>query len=146
MDTAVAAKEIRTQLKAKGWNTRKISVRSDRYSMGSTIRVEIKDPSIPLTEVAAVAEPFARVHRCKVTGDILSGGNMHVDVEYSRDALEDLIMPLVEAMGDTGTKLGELAIFKNDRDQWCAFGGGIGLVCGTQHWLARQLVMKGVRA
>lgn len=86
MSTTDRAAAIRAALKAKGWSTRKVSVRSHYYSMGSSIYVTVKDPDIPLTEVSAIAEPHERIDRCAYSGEILSGGNRYVSTSYSSEA------------------------------------------------------------
>lgn len=87
LSTVEAAKEIRESLKAAGIKRSQVSVRSHLYSLGSTIRVKVKDPNLDLLVVQKVAAGYRRVHRDERTGDILSGGNRFVDVVYDRDAL-----------------------------------------------------------
>lgn len=84
--TTDAAAVIRAAFKAKGWNSRQISVRTDYYSMGSSINVEIKDAAIPYYEAEAIAEGKERIDRCELTGEILSGGNRFVHVTMSNTA------------------------------------------------------------
>ncbi len=86
MMTAEATKMIRTELKAQGISNRKVSVRADDYSMGSSINIEIKDASIPMSVVRAAAEKHERIDRCSITGDILSGGNRYLHISYSPEA------------------------------------------------------------
>ena len=89
MSTKEAAAAIRATLKKQyGWTSRQVSVQSDCYSMGSSIRVTIKDPAIYRADVEKVAEQYERIHRCEVTGDILGGCNRYVDVHYTSEALE----------------------------------------------------------
>lgn len=78
---------IRAELKKRGWTSKHVSVRSDQYSSGSSIRVEIKDPGVPLSAVKATAEAQEHVRRDGF-GEILSGGNRFVSVEYSQAAKE----------------------------------------------------------
>lgn len=82
------AKDIRNALKAKGWGILQVSVRNDSYSMGSTVRVRVRDAAVPLAEVIEIAERYQNVRRDE-SGDILSGGNSFVDVEYDRTALAE---------------------------------------------------------
>ena len=93
--TTDEAKLLRTALKAKGWNSRKVSVRSSSFSMGSSIDVTIKDASVPMSVVKEIAKGAERIHRCEITGDILSGCNRYVSVNYTREALETLGAPFV---------------------------------------------------
>jgi len=97
---AEAAKKIRKALKEKGITSRQVSVRSSSYSMGSSIRVTIKDPSIKLAGVKEVAMGAESVRRCEYSGEILSGGNRYVNVCYSLEALKvmaDKVRPQVAA-------------------------------------------------
>lgn len=92
METRTAAAErIRAAFKANGWSQRKVSVRVDSYSMGCTIRVLVKDVSVPLSMVKAIAETASVVRYCDASGEILSGGNRFVDVAYTREALAPLV-------------------------------------------------------
>ena len=89
LDTAAAAKLLRAELlRRHGWTGRDVSVRTDRFSMGSAIRITINRLNIPAAAVKAVAEPFERVRCCEVTGEILSGGNRYVSVTYAHEALD----------------------------------------------------------
>ena len=74
---------IRGQLKALGWTSRQVSVRSSEYSMGSEVRVVIKDPSVPIDVVRGIAKQAEYIRR-DAHGDILGGGNRFVYVRYSR--------------------------------------------------------------
>jgi len=85
------AAKIRTELKSRyGWTSRQISVKSDTFSMGSSIDVTIKATGIKLADVKAIAEQFDRVRRCEVTGDILGGGNRYVNVQFDWEFLGTL--------------------------------------------------------
>jgi hypothetical protein len=77
------AARIRADYKARGWNSRMISVRASSYSMGSSINVEIKDPRIPMADASAIAMQAEHIHRCEITGEILGGGNRYVHVSHS---------------------------------------------------------------
>jgi hypothetical protein len=80
------ADRLRAALKQAGFNARRVSVRHDH----STLRVTIRDTSVSLTKVQAIAGAFESIHRCEATGEILLGGNCYVDTEYD----ENLIKPL----------------------------------------------------
>src|SRR5690242_8810015 len=85
--TARAA-AIRAALKAQhGWTSRDVSVRAESFSMGSALRVKIKNPAVSLTAVRVIAREFETVSRCEQTGEVLSGGNTYLDVEYSYEVL-----------------------------------------------------------
>lgn len=95
------AAAIRKAFKAKGWTSRDISVRSDSYSMGSSIDIKVKRRGIDLATVKAIAETFERVRRCELTGETLSGGNRFVSVGYDYDLVSGIaaaIRPEVETL------------------------------------------------
>lgn len=94
------AKAIRQELKKDhGWTTRQVSVRSENFSMGSSINVRVKDPAVDLTVVEEVAKRIAEsISRCEITHEILSGGNRYVSVNYSSDALTALAADYIEAI------------------------------------------------
>jgi hypothetical protein len=109
---ADAAKLIRIALKNLGWNSRKISVKSDTFSGGSSIDVTIKDPSIPLSVVEKIANGEESIRRCEMTHEILSGCNRYVSVRYSTPAVMALASPhikrvkaIIEEVKGTGTSL-----------------------------------------
>jgi len=58
---------LRAALKQAGFNTRRVSVRADQ----STLQVTIRDASVSLTPVEAIAGPFESIRRCEATGEIL---------------------------------------------------------------------------
>ena len=104
--TTDAAKAIREELKAAGIKARSVSVRSDLYSMGSTIRILVKDAGVSLAVVKAIAAKHERIDRDSATGEILSGGNRFIDVEYAREvtaALAAPFLPTLLAMPADGT-------------------------------------------
>lgn len=96
---------IRKALKDWGWSSRVVSVRSDYFSMGSAIRVEIKDPNVPLDVVRKIAEAHEEVRRCEYSGEILSGGNRYVSVHYSLEALDALSARYEPAVSAAAAKL-----------------------------------------
>ena len=101
MTTTDEAKTIRTALKAKGWSSRKVSVRANYFSMGSEIIVTIKDASVPMSVVKEIAKAAEKIDRCEITGEILGGGNLYVDVNYTRKALAAVAAPFVSKIRAT---------------------------------------------
>jgi len=94
--TTDAAALIRATLRDDyGWSSRKVSVRADYFSMGSSIDVTIKDPTVDYRVVEAVAKGQSRVRRDEYSGEILSGGNRYVSVRYSPEADEAQAAPYV---------------------------------------------------
>lgn len=85
--TTSIAQSIRAALKTAGFNSRQISVKNDSYSMGSTVHVTIKSAEIAKDKIEEICKGFEKVDRCRETGEILSGGNSFVDVEYAHGIL-----------------------------------------------------------
>ncbi|WP_342422334.1 LPD29 domain-containing protein [Paenibacillus sp. FSL E2-0178] len=82
-DCVQAAKEIRAALKV-AFPGVKFSVRSSRFSMGSS--VDISWTNLPTRKaVEAITSQYSSVRRCEYTGEILSGGNMYVsaNIDYT---------------------------------------------------------------
>jgi hypothetical protein len=96
--TATHAAEIRAAYKARGWTSRMVSVRTSTYSMGSSIRVEIKSPEIDAGEAERIAEEHESIRSCEYSGEILSGGNRFVNVGYSDGCREILARRHVQAV------------------------------------------------
>ena len=96
--TTQAAADIRAAYKRNGWSSRQISVRADCYSMGSSIDIALKDGSIPLHKVKAIAQGKERIDRCEMTGEILNGGNRYVHVTLTDEARELKARRYIEAV------------------------------------------------
>lgn len=110
MSTAIA-KAIRTELKTAGYNRTRVSVRADNYSMGSTVYVTIKALDVDYREVNKIARSHERVHRCSYSGDILTGGNAFVIVEYD----DDLVLgKLTAVIADRAPEVGSSAVVSLD--------------------------------
>jgi hypothetical protein len=109
-DTATGkAAQIRQTLKGHGWTSRDVSVRADYFSMGSAIRVTIKNPAVPLATVKAIATEAERIDRCEITGDILAGGNRYVSVSYTREACAVLEAQHIDAVREAAAALAQAA-------------------------------------
>lgn len=99
MTTTDRAAAIRAALKAKHITSRQVSVRADYYSMGSSIRITIKDPNVRASVVRSIAEPHESIDRDQF-GEILGGGNRFVSVHYDHATLETMgarYLPQVQA-------------------------------------------------
>lgn len=101
--TTERAAMIRAELKAKHkWSGRDVSVKADHFSMGSAIRISIKNPAVPLQAVKDIALEHESISRDD-SGEILSGGNRYVDIGYSSEAREALAaqhLPAVQAAAE----------------------------------------------
>lgn len=76
-----------------GFNNRKLSIKCSR---GGAINIEILDSDIKLNQIKDIAEQFEQVYYDKMSGEILSGGNIFVFVDYSRDIKNNLWKSLRE--------------------------------------------------
>jgi hypothetical protein len=131
--TTMSIKETKKQmakaLKAAGYNSRRVSIRTSRSggALDVTIRCEDADPQ----EIKEIAENFKVVHRCQASGDILSGGNTFVFVRWDDDLIERLgresiykilVTPntLAEATDYQGVTIGPLTFFRQHSDAWFA--------------------------
>ena len=88
------AAEIRKQLKTLGYSARDVSVRSDHNSLDITIRRN----GLNVKAIKAIAEAFDPVHRCEVSGEILSGGT-YIFIRFS-DEVTDAMTQLVKKLAD----------------------------------------------
>jgi uncharacterized protein len=78
-DCVQVAKEVRAALK-KAFPFTKFSVRSSRYSMGSSVHVSWDN--MPTRQaVEEVIDQFSQVRYDEITGEILSGGNLFVSAQ-----------------------------------------------------------------
>lgn len=153
--TTEAAATIRAALKARGWNARKVSVRASSYSTGSSIRVEIKSADVPLSIVEAIANGEEQIDRCGITGEILSGGNRFVTVQYDPAALRELVEPIDALLAaveyDPGqiVEIGAWRAWTNehDRGSWNATAVGVKSIrCWGREFCARQIAIAQIEA
>ena len=70
---------IRQALKEHGHSSRKVGVRYDGYAIWLTI----KDLDIDIKEIEQLAKGYESYERDEFTGEILSGGNTFVFVNYA---------------------------------------------------------------
>jgi hypothetical protein len=99
------AADIRQAYKARGWSSRQISVRSEYFANGSAIDVTIKDGSIPVPLAKAIAEGHERIHRCEITGEILSGSNRYVSIRVTDEAQVVKARRYIQAVEEAIAKL-----------------------------------------
>lgn len=71
------AKDVRTELKEMGFNSRKISVRKNDCNV---VLVTIKDESIDREKIKQLAIRHTDVDYCEKSGEMLAGGNTYVFV------------------------------------------------------------------
>ena len=76
------AKAIRAELKAHGYNSRRIGVTLKYEGYSSVIRVTIKEKDIDKKEIESIADKYKFYVTDERTGEILSGGNTFIRVSY----------------------------------------------------------------
>jgi hypothetical protein len=96
--TTTRAAAIRAEYKRLGWTPRMVSVRSEYFSGGSSIRVLVKDPEVDFAEAERVLKAEERIRRCETTGEILSGGNTYTSIEHSPECRAALAIPILPAV------------------------------------------------
>lgn len=150
--TAEHAKEIRATLKAElGATSKDVSVRTSNYSMGSSISVVIRSPKFRLADVERIANRHERVSRDS-TGEILSGGNRFVFVEYSDEAYGPMAVEILAAIQSIGAGPSSEASYRgvsiyrygSHRNVWSASGPGVpaSLACmNGSEFAARQIAV-----
>jgi hypothetical protein len=83
---SASAKEVKSFLKEKGIDTKNI-----RVSSGSSIEVKLLDPKLDYDLIESLLkEEFESIHRDDATGEILSGGNTFVFLEYDYDLIKEI--------------------------------------------------------
>ena len=107
MTTTETAKQLRAEYKREGWNARMISVRVTHGGCDGMIRVEIKNVQVPFWKAKRMADDKDRIATCEITGEILSGGNIYVDVQESRERKEILARRHLQAVEDAIEKIPE---------------------------------------
>ena len=90
--------EARAALKALGYNVRQVSIRQAH----STLRFTVRDATINLAAVYAIAQNAEQISRCSVSGEILCGGNTFTDVCLADDVAAILRTPLQAALAAAG--------------------------------------------
>lgn len=75
-------KAIRAELKAAGYNSRKVSVSVKDAGWSTKIDITIKDPTVNAHEIEAIVNKRESIDRDERTGEILAGYNTYVFVAY----------------------------------------------------------------
>lgn len=80
------AKEVKEFLKSKGIETKNI-----RVSSGSSIEVKLLDPKLDYDQIENyLKDEFESYQRDEATGEILSGGNTFVFIDYDYDLVKEI--------------------------------------------------------
>ena len=75
-------KAIRAELKARGYNSRRIGVTLKYAGCSSVITVTIKELGIDKKEIEKLVNKYKFYERDERTGEILAGGNTYIHVNY----------------------------------------------------------------
>ncbi len=138
LSTTDRAATIRQELKRKhGWTSRDVSVRADYYSMGSAIRVVVKNPDVPIAAVKASSEQHESIDRDARTGEILSGGNRFVTVNYAHEACDVLRSRMIDAVrkaADTLNAGSDNCLIDIEGTPYMLGYGSHGKGCGFSIW------------
>ncbi|MCI0560393.1 MAG: hypothetical protein MN733_18055 [Nitrososphaera sp.] len=100
MSTKERAEQLRQAFKALGYNQRDVSVKCDYFSMGSAIDVTIRSVKVDIDKVRKLVSGAENIHRCEITGEILSGGNCYAHLHYSPQVREILAHRHIQAIAD----------------------------------------------
>lgn len=142
---------IRAELKAAGWNARKVSIRC----ANSTLRATIRCASVPMTPVKAIVERFGSVSRCAYSGEILLGGNTYTSIEYTHEAIGELVERIDAVLATVEGTPGNVVLVEGfeawastgDPDTWNAnrgedFTAGVADIhCWGRKFCARQIAI-----
>jgi hypothetical protein len=85
---SVRAAEIRKKLKAIGYNSHMVSVRSSQFSGGDNIVIRMKSVDVDEHKVREIAKGYEDIARDKYNGEILMGSNLFVFVEWDWQFVE----------------------------------------------------------
>lgn len=88
----------RAALKALGYNTRQVSIRQSH----STLYFTVRDATVNLAAVYAIARDAEQISRCSVSGEILCGGNTFTEVSLAPNVAAMLRAPLQAALAAAG--------------------------------------------
>ena len=137
------AATIRKTLKATlGASARDVAV---RCSAGCSIDVTIRNAGFRISDVEAIAMAHEQIDYCAVSGEILSGGNTFVRVEYSDEALAPIVAEL-RATFDAGEKYNDVELYEADGYWHTAnapqvFGARSNVRCWGRDYAIRQLAI-----
>lgn len=90
MTNKETTKAIKDELKAAGFDIKKISVRTKGCGYSTEINVKIKDPTINRIEVEKVIKHHEHIRYDYASYDILEGGNDFLFVEYQPGIFDEV--------------------------------------------------------
>lgn len=90
------AQTVKGELKDAGIDTKAISVKQSRGGYSDAVNITINDPNVDIDKVRKIAEKHEDYERDERTGEILSGGNTYVFVEYDDSAFNEVSKPYIK--------------------------------------------------
>ena len=78
---------IRAEIKKLGYNSRQVSVKSRNCGYSDETRIEVKDLSCDIKAIEKACTKFESIDYDKYSGEILSGGNTYIFVQYDYNAI-----------------------------------------------------------
>lgn len=82
--------QISAALKSAGYNSKEVTIRSARSGFNSCFTLTIRDAAVNGETVKAIAENLEEVRHCEASGEILSGANSFIRVEYTPEVKEQM--------------------------------------------------------
>lgn len=86
---------IRKELKAAGFTAKVISVRVKDSGYNTSVRINIKNPLVKISEVEKITRKFEEIDRDERTMEILQGCNVFVLVQYECGVVEEAAKELI---------------------------------------------------
>ena len=78
---------IRAEIKKLGYNSKQVSVRSRICGYSDETRIEVKDLSCDIKAIEKACMKFESIDYDQYSGEILSGGNTYIFVQYDHAAI-----------------------------------------------------------
>jgi hypothetical protein len=108
LDTRASAVLLRKKLKEAGYNSRKVSVKTDFYSMGSSINATVRDASVDDKIVGTLCKEAECISYCDSSGEILGGGNTFVKFYVTDEVTTERSAKYLDIAEEIVVKLNEL--------------------------------------
>lgn len=90
MTNAERSKAIRDRIKAElGYNSRQVGIRSSDCGYSDETRITVKDLSCDIDAIKKIAESFESIRYDEYSGEILSGANTYIFVDYDYRILNE---------------------------------------------------------
>lgn len=85
---AERSKMIRDKIKAElGYNSRQVSIRSGDCGYSDYTKITVKDLSCDIDAIKQIAKSFESIRYDEYCGEILSGANTYINIEYDWEIL-----------------------------------------------------------